>query len=208
MARVTVKLDIIKHLKNLVDEDIAKEISDTIIEGILQHTAIGLSPVRGVGRFVGYKAQEQANKIRKIARSYSRAVLHARSGSRDSLKNKATSERARAAGVSASGYPLSVQSRFPEKRIRPVNLRLTGTMLDGLSYTFNAAKQMVTIGIFSGKAKLEAETHNLGTQEPDVPTRQFIPTGSGQEFTVSIMRLIKEVYTKRINSIIEESNRS
>jgi hypothetical protein len=65
-------------------------------------------------------------------------------------------------------------------------------MLEALSYTFNKASQAITIGIFSGKSKLVAETHNLGTQEPNVPTRQFLPTTQGQEFTVSIMRAIKK----------------
>jgi hypothetical protein len=80
-------------------------------------------------------------------------------------------------------------------------------MLEALSYTLNKSTRAITIGIFSGKAKLKAETHNLGTQEPDVPTRQFLPTTQGQEFTVSIMRSIKEIYRKRLNSIIEESNK-
>jgi hypothetical protein len=196
-VKVTVKLDFPKLLKDkLVNQELSSNLADVVIKGILEHTAIGLSPVRGFGRFVGYKAQEEAKKLKKIATHLSRA------------NNKAAASSARSeAKSSARGYPSSVQGRFPDKKVRPVNLRLTGTMLADLSYLLNRTAQKVTIGIFKGKSKLKAETHNEGTQEPNVPTRQFLPTTQGQEFTVSIMRAIKEVYRKRLNSIIEESNK-
>ncbi len=196
-TKVSVKLDFMKDLKQFVNDQFAEDVGDATIMGILEATKVGLSPVKGIGRFVGYKAQEEAKKLKQVATHLSKA----------NMKSQASSMRSKAKTTSSRGYPFSVQSRFPGKKVRPVNLSLTGTMLESIEAIYNKRKGSVTIGIFKGKSKLIAETHNLGTQEPRVPTRQFLPTTQGQEFVESIMRGIKEIYRKRLTVIIEMSKR-
>lgn len=98
-------------------------------------------------------------------------------------------------------YPYSVQSKFPDKKLRPVNLTLDGTMLNAISARIK--KNSFDLGIFTGKPKLMAETHNEGTQISKVPQRKFLPTASGELFIVSIQRRIKNLFSEALAKLID-----
>ncbi len=175
MAKVTYKSDLFKgdKLKRPIDETTARNIGDTVIKQMNNFIARGQSPVRDQGRFVGYKHQQISGG-----------------------KAKPSSENKR-------GYPYSVMHRFPDKKVRPVNLRLTGQMLAALAHKFYAGAQKIELGIFSGKEALKAETHNEGTQEPRVPRRHFLPTEDGESFAETIQRDIIAIVKRRISYIIQ-----
>ncbi len=173
MAKVTFRGNLFNKLtfKNAIDLNTASQIGGTTLFEIKRATAKGISPVKGLGRFVAYKAQ-------RIGKSKKNA--------------------------SKKGYPYSVQDKYPNKLVRPVNLRLSGKMLDALEYKFHKARQVIEVGIFDAKQSLKAETHNQGTQEPRVPTRQFLPVGS-QTFSETIKGKIVRIVKDRILDIIRKA---
>ncbi len=180
MAKCTYKsklFDTLKSpLKNPINQPTAFNIGETVRKGILDFVSRGQSPVRDFGRFVGYKAQNIGG---------------------GKAKKSSTNPR---------GYPYSVMSRYPDKKVRPVNLRLTGEMLDAIKHVFNFGTQKIELGIFGGKAALKAETHTKGTQEPRVPRRPFIPTEDGETFAETIRRDIIAIVKRRISYIIKSNN--
>lgn len=173
MAKVTFKGSLLNKLtfKNAIDLDTAGKVGGVTIFEIYRATAKGLSPVKGLGRFVRYKAQAIGK----------------------SKKNKPK-----------KGYPYSVQKKYPNKLVRPVNLRLSGDMLKALEWKFYSSKQVIEVGIWDAKQSLKAETHNQGTQEPRVPTRQFLPVGN-QGLSETIKGKIVSIVKARILDIIRKA---
>ena len=94
-------------------------------------------------------------------------------------------------------YPVSVQKQYPSKAIRPVNLYLSGEFLKTLRHRVVNGK--LDIGHLNPDAKTDAliETHNEGKHK-HVPKRQYLPTGRGEQFIVTIERLIKNLIVKAI----------
>ena len=176
MAKVTYKSKLFKGntMKQPIDARTAENIAFDVIDEINRFTSRGQSPVKGEGRFVGYKAQQVTGSQKKKRKS---------------------SEPKR-------GYPYNVMKYYPNKRARPVNLRLSGEMLASLDHTFDRPSQTIELGIFDPEQALKAETHNQGTQEPDVPRRPFLPTAEGEEFAESIRRKIVAIVKRRISYII------
>lgn len=198
----TFKLDptLINELKAI---HVQTRVANEIIKVMKEFIAAGKSPVQGVGRFVGYKAAEATKAISQTKRSFnkiSKAIpaLKASSNSRNKILNS------NIADIKRRGYPYSVLDKFPGKRVRPVNLELTGDMLRAL--IFKIEKKGPRIGIFEQSEALKAETHNDGTQVPKVPRRKFIPNKRGDELVISLMRTIKAIYSEELNAIIKRSN--
>lgn len=92
-----------------------------------------------------------------------------------------------------------------EKTIRPVNLHLTGEMLDGYGFRRKSANS-IEIGMVSGSTERKeiAEYHQKGTRK--MPARPLVP-GENEEWAVSIMRAIRDAYGKRLRQLIERSNK-
>lgn len=90
------------------------------------------------------------------------------------------------------------------KTVRPVNLLLTGEMLDG--YDFEIRGDSVFVGMVKGsEARKEiAGFHNDGT--PNMPQRKIVPS-DGEEWAVTIMREIRDIYGKRLSEIIRQSGK-
>lgn len=99
------------------------------------------------------------------------------------------------------------EDRYPgdRKPRRPVNLELTGEMLDSLQY--QTRENGIRYGILSAsdEVKTRAKANNEGTQH--VPARPFIPDKPGQQFNLSIMTKIKDIVSKRLAAIIKQSSR-
>lgn len=87
---------------------------------------------------------------------------------------------------------------IPGKAIRPVNLNLSGKYLDTLGHK-KRGKGVVEVGhmVLTDKQKKMFETHNEG-KHPHVPQRKYLPTGKGENFVVTIERLIKTLIVKAI----------
>lgn len=181
-TNVSTKFDISAALNRFLGDSDIQDIGNAITEEARALIASGQSPVDGVGRFVAYKGVAQ-----------SRAFAGTKRGA----------ELAKSSGA----YPYSVMKKYPGKQVRPVNLELSGDMLDSLS--FRALPQNVGIewGILNSAneaVKVRAKANNEGTAT--IPQRQFIP-GEGQTFTTSIIRRIIQVYSARLRAILEESSR-
>lgn len=109
---------------------------------------------------------------------------------------------------SKKGYPYNVMKKYPGKKVRPVNLELSGSML--ADYTFTLLRpNVIGVGIdpslgSSDKNSEIAKYHQNGTDK--MAKRQIIPNDN-QEWAVSIMRAIKEIYGKRLADLIRRSNK-
>lgn len=139
--------------RNLVTQGFNNELKQQLIPEIKSHILGGISPVRSMRRFQGYKNPRK--------------------------------------------YPAG------KKPSRPVNLELTGKMLE--QYTSEIVNQKsVRLGISqnaSGEIKTYAEANNVGTTY--VVARRFVPL-KGESFNVTIMRMIKDLFAKRISQIINK----
>lgn len=108
----------------------------------------------------------------------------------------------------SDGYSRAIRKQYKSitdysssKKVRPVNLNLSGQMLRALTY--KSRRGALQIGIFTSDMAKRAKKHQLGLD--GVPRRRFIPAQNGEELTVSIMRQLKNEYVKIIDSIIKSS---
>lgn len=92
------------------------------------------------------------------------------------------------------------------KPARPVNLWLSGAMLKAYWYRLGRQKDSIEVGMVRGSASdiEKAQHHQDGTEH--MAQRKIVP-GEGEEWSVSIMRAIREVYSKRLSDLIRQSNK-
>jgi hypothetical protein len=102
-------------------------------------------------------------------------------------------------------YPLGLPPGL-KKNQRPVNLDLTGEMLAGYDYRLSHKKDTIEVGMVSGSAfaKEKAQYHNEGT--PNMAQRKIVPD-EGEEWSVSIMRKIRDLYSRRLEFLIRQANK-
>lgn len=103
-----------------------------------------------------------------------------------------------------SSYPFNVKHKYPSKKVRPVNLKLSGDLYDSIG--FKGIKQGVEIGHINmtSEIKEKFEKHNEGS-DILVPQRKYLPNKRGETFIVTIMQMIKYIYTERIKFIINNN---
>lgn len=97
------------------------------------------------------------------------------------------------------------RTKYPggRKDARPVNLYLSGDMLGDFDY--KKTDDGVAVGMVRGvKTKEIAGYHQDGT--PNMAQRRFVP-GDGEEWAITIMRKIADVWGKRFADLIRQSNR-
>jgi len=92
------------------------------------------------------------------------------------------------------------------KNATPVNLNLSGAMLDGLTFR-RKGSDVIEVGMLGGSAKVKeiAGYHQDGT--PNMAARRFVPDADGEEWAVSIMRRIRDLYGERLAKLIRQSNK-
>jgi hypothetical protein len=105
-------------------------------------------------------------------------------------------------GGRSKGYPFNVQKKFPNKKVRPVNLFLSGDMLEAL--THKKKSDSILVGIFKPSEAEKAQGHQLGDPKKGLPRRRFIPAANGEEFTVSITRSIRQLYSELLDGILKK----
>ena len=96
-------------------------------------------------------------------------------------------------------------NKYPgnRKEKRPVSLWLTGEMLSWYQ-AWKVSGLRLRIGIHTAApedVKTRAEANNVGVPKKNIVARRFIPL-RGEIFRVSIMRKLKELYSKRIKAIL------
>lgn len=92
---------------------------------------------------------------------------------------------------------------FTDKKVRPVNLEQSGAMMK--LFGFRIKDQSIEVGfVGNGEHKELAEIHNEGAGK--MPQRKMVP-GDKEEWAVTIMRAIREVYGSRLEKLIRQSNK-
>jgi hypothetical protein len=114
-----------------------------------------------------------------------------------------TGSGSRKSSQSNNRYPYNVRRKHPDKKASPVNLKLTGKMLSELK--FRPQKQSVKVGFFDADMAKRAGTHNEGDPKKFIPRRHFLPTGSGEEFVVSIKRGLLDLFTDILDEILKKN---
>lgn len=195
-AKATVRWKILEFLDNFVDDATANDIGQAVVDEAKHLIESGQSPVRGVGRYEGYSdSYKRWIKNERKARIQT-AVEEAKANAKRGQKGKA--------GTKARERAKKQEDRHG-KKVRPVNLNLTGEMLDG--YTFQLKDPTtIKIGVLDASAERKeiAGYHQEGT--PKMPRRPLVP-GDGEEWAVSIMREIRDRYGKRLQEIIRRANK-
>lgn len=99
----------------------------------------------------------------------------------------------------SKSYTEAIKKGYLEKskRVRPVNLILSGEMLRALEY--KAERNLLEVGIWDSEMAERASFHQDGT--PNMPQRRFIPTERDEYLTVTIDRAL-------INKLKDIINRS
>lgn len=208
-SNTTVNFDALETMKDLNSEVNTRDIGVQIVEEIKKLIAAGISPVTGE-RFDAYKAVNGLRASKKaISKARSDQRKHAESGHLHNFDKAVIAEiEAKSKALSQlQGYPYSVKKKFPDKTITPVNLYLSGKMLEFL-ITYNNDNQSLKIGISESapeNIKTISEAHNEGPTNDAFPQRRFIPTDDGEEFTISIMRKLLDLYTESLSNILEAS---
>jgi len=117
--------------------------------------------------------------------------------------------------ISRGQSPVRGERRFAQYKNRetypgklkpavPVNLELSGDMLNSLA--FQRRGDTVDFGFLAGTPRdvmARAQAHQEGTDK--MAARPMIPA-AGQEWAVSIVRKLKDVYSRRLQDIIKKSN--
>lgn len=168
-----------------------QQLGDAVIDEMKKSIAKGVSPIAKDGRFPAYKGQEmknQANAIRKDARSRERDF-----GKKDSIVKNAKSTARRINKEAQKKYPYSVQKEYPDKKPRPVNLKLSGDFLKSLDSEVvgQGTNFDLKIGFFDNLSVKKEQGHR--EQQNGQGYRPIIPI-RGESFSEKIMRLIVKMF--------------
>ena len=101
----------------------------------------------------------------------------------------------------SESYTKAIKAGWLEhsKNVRPVNLILSGRMVNAITY--KAQKGKLEVGIWDPEMVELASYHQEGTEK--MPQRKFIPDTSGEYLTVTIDRAL----INKLKDLIKESIR-
>lgn len=104
------------------------------------------------------------------------------------------------------GYPNSARSRYPGKRSRPVNLKLSGEFLDALTFKVlgSSPNYRVQVGFFDSENALKEKGHREGANGQE--KRPVIPQGS-ETFAKSIQTLIIDQFRAALERSLKKKLR-
>lgn len=184
--KVTLKLDPNVTPKIMFSPVLQDRLGSMIVAKMKELIAAGISPVKGEGRFEAYSAQRKANAVATVNR-----------------KSAGGFKRAQQVRRSSSLYPNSVRKQFPGKQLRPVNLNLSGQLINALNYFSRTGQVEVGHVNASDRTRRLFDVHNEGKDE-NVPQRKYLPNKPGEEFVATIMTMIKSIYRDRIKSQLKK----
>lgn len=205
---VKFSLKIKDDLKKLTsDPQFLDHLGSQVIIEMKKQIAVGLSPVNGEGRFVAYSAQRNSiltKQINRRIKNLDRLIKHNEKVKGPILNSQQSSKLAsiQQGYEGLKRYPLNVLKQFPDKQVRPVNLELSGDMLDSL--TFKKTAGGITVGIFDGTQAEKAKGHQSGDPEKALPKRRFLPAAKGEKFNTTLTRLIWDLYSDALGAILKK----
>lgn len=160
-----------------INQSDLKEIGTNGRDKMLQLVRRGISPIANWGRFREYK---WAGAIKQIQAEVGKRAAKKKVGS-----------------IKSSKYPYSKMGEFPNKKVRPVNLTLSGKFLDNL--LVKTRDRRVSIGFFSEPYDKMEQGHREGANTQ--PQRPIIPEGNEQlnasvfrEMLLSLDRVLKRKF--------------
>jgi hypothetical protein len=101
------------------------------------------------------------------------------------------------------GYPKNIVDKYPNKKIRPINLWLSGDFLKSLTFMAIAVNGSFKARIFFNKelSNKKESGHREGVNgQPSRPTIPIID--KGEAFAVSIQKKIIDIITAQVKKII------
>lgn len=168
------KRDIEAESKKKAQEQISKlntaelmSIGMAAVDEMKSAISKGLSPIKGNGRFPAYKWAGKKALARKSG-------TKKRSELNREFQNK---------------YPYSAMNEFPDKKERPVNLKLSGDFLNNLKAKVMRGK--IYIGFFEQPWAKYEEGHREGVNGQ--PKRPIIPSDEDEQFSDTILRRLVKV---------------
>ncbi len=183
-GRAYTQFDINKDLKGLKDTKFLKELGQLTVEESKKFIKRGISPVDGAGRYEDYSGQKNLTKERASKRSVRRVGNNKKAG---------------------RGYPYNVMGKYPDKKVKPVNLFLSGNMLK--DFSFEVVMGFLRVGWIDDRSKFTklALYHNEGTK--NMPARPILPTVRGEQFNATIRSSIQNYINKKLEEIIKRSKK-
>lgn len=192
-------LKIIETLKaDVIDRNTAKNVGEEVTDTMVKLISKGVSPIKGVGRFPEYKVNQ------KVSQALSDKGVNAGNFHGKHEKRLANRHNKRVKqDAQKNQYPYSVQDKYPNKRIRPVNLKLSGDMLANLVFRVVRAATGYAVDIFyDGDEDKKEQGHREGVNGQ--PKRPSLPSVKGEEFVVAIERIYSRIFRERIASLLKK----
>lgn len=110
-------------------------------------------------------------------------------------------EEGRFAGYKKSYVDAIQKGRYPGKSVRPVNLKLSGDLINSLDYTARGLKNAIEVKInFYGQ---EDKEDWLRSNPTHAASRKALPRGS-EGFNVSIQKTIKDLVNEFIINLLKK----
>lgn len=138
----------------------------------------GISPVSGQGRFQdyspSYKALIEKNRTKRALAMEQKVFSENKKGTLNQRLNRAVSAGKKFAALG--------------KRLRPVNLHLTGQMLSTQKVTVDKAG-----GVKISYSDKKATYHNDTGAGKSQVLRRMLPNRSGEKFSTVLMRMLKNI---------------
>lgn len=148
-----------------------RAIGTAVVEKMKEQISRGISPIKENGRFPAYKWVGKIQTIRK------------------SLGTKASRKIVR--DVKQTRYPYSMMAEFPDKRVRPVNLKLSGAFIDSLRA--RVASKQIEISFSDPLSNKKELGHREGVGGQ--PKRPILPNDS-ENLNGSIFRALLDSLDK------------
>ena len=199
-----------KIQKGAKDKPVLEAIGAGVITEMRDMIAKGISPIEGNGRFPEYKGQARAKSLNKQASSLSREAEGIASNSpfsrrmKKQLANKAKDLRKVGKQTKKKTYPYSVQSKFPSKRPRPVNLFLSGGFLSRLKKFVTGSDEFAKLEVGFAENEKDSkgnllkdieEGHRVGWLGQG--KRPIIPTGN-ERLAQRIQRVVEKILGQQL----------
>lgn len=161
------------------------------LAAMLDYISKGISPIEGMGRFPGYKWVDRINaQLKAVSRSKSKRLV---------TRAKKRFARANLKALQKTKYPYSAMRRYPDKKVRPVNLFLSGKFLRHVQLRF--PNKGVSIGIYEQPYVKYEQGHREGVNTQ--PERPIIPQGT-ETFSRNIMNKIIDALRKTVIARLEK----
>jgi hypothetical protein len=213
-----IKDDLLRYL-GFIQASLNKELMDDIGTAVtiamLQFIEKGISPIEGKGRFPAYKWAAFSRDVKKSQTFTKRQVREIQAKAKKLAKggNKKKAQRLRedaatlsslskqAGATAGAKYPFSTDEyRRGAKRLRPVNLFLSGKFLRALEFRLNgvAGRYNLEIGFFDSNEAEKEEGHRDGANGQ--PKRPIIPIDR-EDFA----QVIQNEIWKRVEATIDKA---